>query len=199
MSLPHVILTVLSQREATGYDITKGFSCGIGHFWKASHQQVYRELNKLADLKAVKCRHELQVGKPDRKVYSITDSGKQNLYEWFLTPAKHTTDRDEISAKLLACNVFVPGPMIEHIHILIDESRVQLNHYRSQDCIQFSNTQNLTRLERLEHLTLRRNIILKEAWLTWAEEVLTELNAMEASSSMDTFSPTSDQAVPTLV
>lgn len=46
MSLPHVILTVLSTRDATGYDITKEFSASIGYFWKASHQQVYRELNK---------------------------------------------------------------------------------------------------------------------------------------------------------
>lgn len=199
MSLPHVILTVLSQREATGYDITKGFSCGIGHFWKASHQQVYRELNKLADVHAVQCRHEPQVGKPDRKVYSITPAGKQSLFEWYLSPAKHTTDRDEISAKLLACNVFHPKPMIEHIHALIDESRVQLNHYRSQECIQFTNAQNLTRDERLEHLTLRRNIILKEAWLVWAEEVLNELNAMEASTSIETFAITKEQSLPSLV
>lgn len=55
MSLPHVILTVLSHHDATGYDITKEFSSAIGYFWKASHQQVYRELNKLADQGAVSC------------------------------------------------------------------------------------------------------------------------------------------------
>lgn len=53
MSLPHVILTVLSTRDATGYDITKEFSASIGYFWKASHQQVYRELNKMADKELV--------------------------------------------------------------------------------------------------------------------------------------------------
>lgn len=179
MSLPHVILTVLSHREATGYDITKGFSNAIGHFWKASHQQVYRELNKLADLNAVRCRLEPQDGKPDRKVYSLTDIGKQNLYEWFLSPAKHPTDRDEISAKLLACNVFTPKPMIEHINVLIDESRLQLSQYRTQERNQTLFSADLTREERLERLTLRRNILLKEAWLAWAEEVLSELNTME--------------------
>ena len=72
MSLPHVILTVLSNREATGYDITKEFSHSIGYFWKASHQQVYRELNKMAANDQVTCRLEPQEGKPDRKVYAIT-------------------------------------------------------------------------------------------------------------------------------
>lgn len=179
MSLPHVILTVLSHRDATGYDITKGFSSAIGHFWKASHQQVYRELNKLADMAAVNCRLEPQDGKPDRKVYSITEIGTQNLYEWFLSPAKHPTDRDEISAKLLTSSIFTPLPMIEHIHSLIDESRLQLLQYRNQERSQFSGIDNLTREENIERLTLRRNIILKEAWLTWAEEVLIELKTME--------------------
>ena len=55
MSLPHVILTVLSTRDATGYDITKEFSATIGYFWKASHQQVYRELNKMAQNELVTC------------------------------------------------------------------------------------------------------------------------------------------------
>lgn len=185
MSLPHVILTVLSHRDATGYDITKGFSGAIGHFWRASHQQVYRELNKLADISAVSCRLEPQDGKPDRKVYSITDIGKQNLFEWFLSPAKHPTDRDEISAKLLTCNIFTPTPMIEHIHALIDESRLQLVQYRNLERNQFSGAVNLSREAELERLTLRRKIILKEAWLVWAEEVLRELNAMETADTLE--------------
>ncbi|MEZ8141293.1 transcriptional regulator [Enterovibrio norvegicus FF-33] len=181
MSLPHVILTVLNHRDATGYDITKEFSHAIGHFWKASHQQVYRELNKLADMGAVSCRLEPQDGKPDRKVYTITDIGRQGLYEWFLLPAKHPTDRDEVSAKLLTCSIFEPTPMIEHMHALIDESRMQLSQYRDLERNQYSDSSLLTREGRLERLTLRRNILRKEAWLTWADEVLLELAAMEAT------------------
>ncbi|MDD1782106.1 PadR family transcriptional regulator [Enterovibrio sp. ZSDZ35] len=180
MSLPHVILTVLSHRDATGYDITKEFSNAIGHFWKASHQQVYRELNKLADQGAVSCRLEPQDGKPDRKVYSITEIGRQSLYEWFLLPAKHPTDRDEISAKLLTCSIFEATPMIEHMHALMDEARIELSQHRDVERSQYSESAILTREGRLERLTLRRNILQKEAWLTWAEEVLMQLNMMES-------------------
>ncbi|MDD1795941.1 PadR family transcriptional regulator [Enterovibrio makurazakiensis] len=182
MSLPHVILTVLNHRDATGYDITKEFSHAIGHFWKASHQQVYRELNKLADMGAVSCRLEPQDGKPDRKVYTITEIGRQSLYEWFLLPAKHPTDRDEVSAKLLTCSIFEPTPMIEHMHALIDESRMQLSQYRDLERSKYSDSSLLTSESRLERLTLRRNILRKEAWLTWADEVLIELSAMEVAT-----------------
>ena len=88
MSLPHVILTVLSTRDATGYDITKEFSASIGYFWKASHEQVYRELNKMAEKELVTCVLEPQEGKPDRKVYSITDAGRSALGEWFDQPTE---------------------------------------------------------------------------------------------------------------
>ncbi len=110
MSLPHVILTVLSTRDATGYDITKEFSASIGYFWKASHQQVYRELNKMADKALVTCKLEPQEGKPDRKVYSITDAGRIALGEWFDQPTAHPTVRDEFSAKLMACSVQPSAP-----------------------------------------------------------------------------------------
>ena len=183
MSLPHVILTVLIHRDATGYDITKEFSNAVGHFWKASHQQVYRELNKLAEIDAVTCRLEPQEGKPDKKVYSITAKGKEVLFEWFLLPSKHATDRDEISAKLLACNVFEPMPMIEHMQNLVDESRHQLNFYHELERSQYQGVGTLTRENRLERLTLRRNILQKEAWLVWADEVLAELRLLAPSSS----------------
>ncbi len=182
MSLPHVILTVLNHRDATGYDITKEFSGAIGHVWKASHQQVYRELNKLAELGAVNYRLEPQDGKPDRKVYSITEIGKQNLYQWYLLSPKHPTERDEVSAKLLTCGIFDAAPMVAHLHSLIEESRNLLARYR---VLEQENKEKITsqnRTDYLEHLALRRNILRTEAWLLWADEVLIALNAMEMTT-----------------
>ena len=47
MALREVILTVLARGEMTGYEITKDFEAVYVHFWRASHQQVYRELARL--------------------------------------------------------------------------------------------------------------------------------------------------------
>lgn len=130
MSLPHVILTVLSTRDATGYDITKEFSYSIGYFWKASHQQVYRELNKMAQNDLVTCVLQPQDGKPDRKIYSITEAGRRALGEWFEQPTAQATIRDEFSAKLMACAIKPSGPFEEQVSILIGESKQLVNHYK---------------------------------------------------------------------
>ena len=47
MSLSHALLAALSQQSATGYELAQHFDGSLGHFWKASHQQIYRDLAKL--------------------------------------------------------------------------------------------------------------------------------------------------------
>lgn len=178
MSLPHVILTVLSTRDATGYDITKEFSASIGYFWKASHQQVYRELNKMGQQGLVTCVLEPQEGKPDRKVYSITDSGRSALGEWFDQPTAHPTVRDEFSAKLVACSVQSSAPFRTQLGELIGESRKLVAHYQEIEAAYYATPSVLDKQQRLERLTLRRNLLLRQAWIDWAEEVLTELDAI---------------------
>ncbi|NAW70722.1 PadR family transcriptional regulator [Vibrio sp. V27_P1S3P104] len=178
MSLPHVILTVLSTRDATGYDITKEFSASIGYFWKASHQQVYRELNKMAQQGLVTCVLEPQEGKPDRKVYSITDTGRVALGEWFDQPTAHPTVRDEFSAKLMACSVQSATPYINQLHELIEESRKLVTHYQDIEAAYYANPAKMNKQQRLERLTLRRNLLARQAWISWAQEVIDEFENM---------------------
>ncbi|MGF1760196.1 PadR family transcriptional regulator [Photobacterium sagamiensis] len=183
MSLPHVILTVLSNRDATGYDITKEFSHSIGYFWKASHQQVYRELNKMAGNDQVTCQLEPQEGKPDRKVYTITDLGRQALFEWFQEPARNPTIRDEFSAKLLVCGVHNSEPMQEQLEALIEESHSLMNNYEELEKVHFANYKEMDRQSRLDRLTLRRGMHNRQAWINWAEEVLAELKDLDSEAS----------------
>ncbi len=179
MSLPHVILTVLSTRDATGYDITKEFSYSIGYFWKASHQQVYRELNKMAQNELVTCVLHPQDGKPDRKIYSIAEAGRRALGEWFEQPTAQATIRDEFSAKLMACAIQPTAPFREQVSILIGESKQLVSHYKEIEATYYGDPTKLDKHAKLERLTLRRNLLIREAWIDWAEEVVAELKSMD--------------------
>ena len=59
-----------SEIPLSGYDIAKAIKHKTGN----SHQQVYRELNKLAERSDVKVETIIQYDKPDRKVYSFTSN-----------------------------------------------------------------------------------------------------------------------------
>lgn len=175
MSLPYVILTILSREPATGYDISKAFSHNVGHFWKASHQQVYRELAKMAKQEWVTSTIQPQIGKPDKKIYTITSLGRSELTGWFQQPTPYTATRDEFSAKLMACTVESADRFIQQLDILIPEAEGLLKHYQQLENQFYRNRQYLDQHAKLEHLILRRNILERSTWIEWAKEVKQQL------------------------
>lgn len=82
MSLTHGILGFLCYNDMTGYHLAKAFRSSIHFCWYAQTSQIYLELSKLEQKKLVKSRLVIQSDKPNKKIYSITDSGKQEFLQW---------------------------------------------------------------------------------------------------------------------
>ncbi len=55
MAIEHAILVSLAEKSASGYDLARRFDASIGHFWKASHQQIYKVLGRMESDKWVEC------------------------------------------------------------------------------------------------------------------------------------------------
>ena len=72
VALGDAILACLTERPMTGYELAKTFDTSIGFFWKANHQQIYRELTKLRDRGHIQGREVVQSGKPNKLVYTLT-------------------------------------------------------------------------------------------------------------------------------
>lgn len=80
MNVKTLCLGYLSLRDATGYEIKKDVEEGLfGHFIDASYGSIYPALTHLAAEGLVTFREEEQTGKPDKKVYAITESGRKAL------------------------------------------------------------------------------------------------------------------------
>ena len=77
MALGDAILACLTERPMTGYELAKTFDNSIGFFWKADHQQIYRELTKLRDRGHIQGREVVQSGKPNKLVYTLTPEGRR--------------------------------------------------------------------------------------------------------------------------
>lgn len=83
MSLAHAILGQLRTGPMTGYDLkTQCFDRSIAHFWPADQAQIYRTLDKMDAEGWVRHEIELQEGRPNRKVYSLTRDGEKELARW---------------------------------------------------------------------------------------------------------------------
>jgi len=82
MSLPFGLLGLLSYQENTGYELKKMFDDSLGHFWHAESSQIYRELSRMEKSGWVSSRIVVQYGKPNKRIYTITEEGRTQLAQW---------------------------------------------------------------------------------------------------------------------
>jgi len=86
MSLDHAILGFLNYCPLSGYDLKKVFDISIRHFWAADQSQIYRTLSRLTEKEWTSVDIVEQESRPDRKVYSITFAGREELLRWLNSP-----------------------------------------------------------------------------------------------------------------
>ena len=129
MALAEAILVCLTDRPMSGYDLAKNFDASIGFFWRASHQQIYRELGKLREKGYVKSQEISQSGKPNRIVHTITDPGKDALMVWSRKPNRMPSVKDELLAKFYALEHMELDALKDQLTVRIDQHRTKLNQF----------------------------------------------------------------------
>jgi len=95
------ILGILTHGPQSGYDIKKHIGQSIGYFWQESYGQLYPALKTLVEQEYATMQVEKNDGKPDKKVYQITDRGKTALKAWLEKPIESMPKvRHELLLKL---------------------------------------------------------------------------------------------------
>jgi len=79
MSIQHALLTSLLEKPSTGYALAHRFDRSIGYFWQATHQQIYRELNRMAEAGWVRADEQDGNGKRRSKTYQVLPAGREEL------------------------------------------------------------------------------------------------------------------------
>ncbi len=96
MNAQTLILAILNFGDASGYEIKKFSSEGrFSYFIDISYGSIYPTLSKLEAEGFVTCRSEIQDGKPDKKVYSITDRGRHEFVKSLAVPPQHDKFKSE--------------------------------------------------------------------------------------------------------
>ena len=97
--LKHGILGLLNYGSMTGYEIDKAFKDSLSYFWNAQTSQIYRELQTIKKNGWATDEVVVQTSKPDKKVFSITQSGKEELNRWLVEDNTEFTTRIPILMK----------------------------------------------------------------------------------------------------
>ncbi len=122
MNVRTLCLGILSLQEASGYEIKKDVEDGLfSHFIDASFGSIYPALTQLAAEGYVTVREEEQTGKPDKKVYAITDSGRNALARAIsVSPAKDKY-KSEFLFQMLLQDYLSPEMMLVAIQKQLDD------------------------------------------------------------------------------
>jgi PadR family transcriptional regulator AphA len=109
--------------EATPYRLKQLVAASVGNFWTLQHAQLYSEPERLA--KAGYLTEERERGGRRRKLYSITDKGRQALEQWRSEP---TDAIFELRAPALLKLFFGADP-IELAKVQVEAHRRKLAEY----------------------------------------------------------------------
>jgi DNA-binding PadR family transcriptional regulator len=86
MSVKHTLLALLYQNPMHGYELGKQLNTVVNAEWDVKAGQIASTLSRLNDAGLVDYEIEESSDAPDRKVYSITEEGQQELESWYLSP-----------------------------------------------------------------------------------------------------------------
>ena len=171
MSLKHSLLAVLSKKSKTGYELSKDVGDSTGFFWSATHQQIYKELAALEKSGWIKHKEVEQADKPDKKIYSTTQSGLSELKRWLHQPTEPGPSKDAFLIKLFAGDLVQPETILQDLLRHKETHQVRRRKYLETEKRYFNRADLLPIDGQYQYLTLRRGITFENAWLKWCKEV----------------------------
>ncbi|PZE19618.1 PadR family transcriptional regulator [Paenibacillus xerothermodurans] len=120
-TLSYGLLALLSVKPRTGYELMQQ----IQPLWRAKHSQIYPLLAKLEQLGCVRFVQVTQKEKPDKKIYSITETGLAKLRSWLPEQADEPVKRDELLLKAYCLSLAEPR---QARHLIAERRALFQNH-----------------------------------------------------------------------
>jgi DNA-binding PadR family transcriptional regulator len=186
MSLKYGLLGLLNYGKMAGYDLDKAFRDSINNFWQGQTSQIYRELKAMEKMGWLRSEILYQTDKPNKKLYEITDTGKQEYHAWLESTDESLDEMFPIRSGFLMRLFFAGDMPVEKAAALLEAYRdkcrerlVEMSH-TSQSTQKYSG--QIEQPERSEYwiMTALFGKAYYEAGEKWAGEMLTRLEKTEA-------------------
>jgi DNA-binding PadR family transcriptional regulator len=183
VALPHAILVSLCEQSGSGYELTHRFDRSIGYFWSATHQQIYRTLRAMEDDGWVSATVVAQRGRPDKKVYTVSEAGRTELARWIAAPLGGAGPGGggtrELAVKLRGAAYGNRPALLEQVVSFRAERAHLLDTYRGFEKTQFPDPTTLRDSALHQYLVLRGGIRTEEGIIDWLDEVASALGGLQ--------------------
>jgi DNA-binding PadR family transcriptional regulator len=179
VALRHAVLAALLEGEASGYELSKRFDVSVANFWSATPQQLYRELDRLEGEGLIAARLVEQQRRPNKRVFTLTEAGRDELHAFTAAPARPPAVRDDLVVKLQAIDVGDAAAVRAALAERLQHARGKLALYekiRDHMLAGRSEEEFLREAERVgPYLTLMGGRMYERQNIRWCETVLAAL------------------------
>ena len=177
MSLKHAILGFLSYKPLSGYDLKKAFDRSVEHFWPANQSQIYRELSDLHDKGWIRQKVIEREGQLDKKVYHITNSGREALHEWLAVPLPAADYREPFLIQIFFGGRLSDEELINLIKDRIQDLEETLTEYQTayRNYQERLVTHDNPRAFFLSVIPLEQAILEGKRTITWLESFIKQI------------------------
>lgn len=183
MSLKHGLLGILNYSNMTGYELAKSFNDSLSFFWQAQTSQIYRELNKMEEMGFLNSQIEVQTDKPNKRIYSITQSGKTELQNWLKTemPVELMPTRSEVLLRLFFSAERPITENIEALKHIVKAYQSQIEQFNSiNDTInEYKNISNSEKDIVYWNLTAEFGRLYNKMCMEWAKNCIEKLEDLK--------------------
>jgi DNA-binding PadR family transcriptional regulator len=177
MSLKHAILGFLNYKPQTGYELKEVFDDSVQHFWSADQSQIYRTLNELMADNLVTMEVVAQDNRPNRKVYTITKAGQEELRRWLQQPPPVQMPRSAGLIQVFFAGQLSDEEILQKFEMVADYCRKTLEVYEaiSSKTIAEYEEQAGAREAYCWNLTVDLGLRSVQAQLEWAENIIKQI------------------------
>jgi PadR family transcriptional regulator AphA len=166
----YFILGLLARQPMSGYDIKRFFKSLTWLIGSPSFGSIYPALRALLQDDLVTVAVVSRQDKPPRKIYSITETGREALREWIDQPVAPGASLKVFVLRLILADNFSHAGLVSHLH----RRRSQVAAHRTDLERTIALLGDGAELGR--HLALDYSLAVAKAELAWLDDTLDRLS-----------------------
>ncbi len=163
--LGYIILGLLVKKDMSGYDIKKELEISTSNFTKSSYGSIYPTLKKFLHENLVSLNEE-QIGLKIKKIYSITDDGRNHFTKWMKSPIDDIQSFEQILARVFFFRFMEKEDITFILKQTINDLDVKIRDYESKQ----NYIQSVTDV--YEYSTFRYGLGYLSYTRDWCQELL---------------------------
>lgn len=177
----YILLGFINYHPMSGYDLKRYLDSSTMHFWHAHHSQIYTSLRQMEEEGLLTSQFINEEGQPNRRIYDLTDAGRETLRTWLKQPMNEMSPiKEELLVRIFFSGQRNPQDVVTELQHQRVLHQAKLAVYKNMQSSQLGE-EKPTSLERDElfwHATVQLGVRYEEAYLQWLDETIAMVQSL---------------------